>query len=63
MVFHLIVYPLVDPLVDLLLLTLHGWGIMIGLVLFLATLQVLKLLHNKVHVFPQLDLTSYHGVE
>ena len=47
------VYPFVD-----LLLTFHGWGIMISLVLLLATLQVLKLLYDKVYVFPQLNLTN-----
>ena len=28
----------------------------------LTTLQVLKLLYDKVYVFPQLNLTNYHGV-
>ena len=38
------------PLIDL-LLALHGWRIMVSLVLLLATLQVLKLLYDKVHIF------------
>ena len=46
-----------------LLLTLHGWRIMVSLVLLFVTLQVPKLFHHKVHVLPQLDLTSYHGVK
>ena len=45
-----------------LLLTLRDKGILIGLVFLLATLQVLKLLHNKVHVFPQLNLACHHSV-
>ena len=51
-------FHLVHPFIDL-FLTLHGWRIMVNLVLLLATLQVLKLFHHKVHVLPQLDLTSY----
>ena len=52
----------IHPFIDL-LLTLYGWWIMISLVLLLITLQILKLSHHTVHVFPQLNLTTYHGVE
>ena len=55
-ILHLI-YPLIN-----FLLTLQDMGILIGLVFYLATFQVLKLLYDKVHVFPQLNLTCYHGV-
>ena len=53
---HLI-YPLIN-----LLLTLQDRGILFGLVLLLASLQVLKLLYDIVHVLHQLNLACYHGV-
>ena len=46
-----------------LLLTFHGWWIMVILVFLLVILQILNLLHHMVHVLPQMDLTSYHRVE
>ena len=52
----------IHPFVDL-LLTFYGWWIMIRLVLLLITLRILKLLHHTIHVFPQLNLTSHHGVK
>ena len=45
-----------------LLLTLRDRGILIDLVFLLATFQVLKLLYNKVLVFPQLNLACHHSV-
>ena len=45
-----------------LLLTLQDRGSLIGLVFLLVTLQVLKLLYDKVHVFPQLNMACHHSV-
>ena len=65
-IFHLVgpfdhLLHLIYLLINL-LLSLEDRGILIGLVFLLATLEVLKLLYNKVHVFPQLNLACHHSV-
>ena len=47
----LIISSILFIFVDL-LLTLHGWQIMVSLVFLLVTTQTLKLLHHKVYVLP-----------
>ena len=53
--------PLVHLLIDPFFMYSDG-GSLISLVSFLTILHISELFHHEIHIFPHLDLASYHCI-